>query len=287
MVLAGFAFYKSPFELPSRGIPVFKDLIQSAFTVGLGWFFTQMIVLLPPIAIGFLISEETAGLYGAAIRVVFIALLIDRIFVNLLIPNLSSVWEQNRDLAKEHIRIVYRIMLYIGGLLTLVIALMAPEFIRFLYTSSYEASIPILIILSLLVFATFQNSIFTLGLVALGRDTDYFNSTSLGGTIAAILIFLATISNNVLYVAAIVVVSEFIITGISFIKFNRIIKMEAIRPFMIILVTGVGLYLIHRHLNYSVYLETMVSILLFTGISFLTGAIGITHFKWIREKLIS
>ncbi|HCD51001.1 MAG TPA: hypothetical protein DEQ34_01040 [Balneolaceae bacterium] len=246
-----------------------------------------MIVLLPPIAIGFLISEETAGLYGAAIRVVFIALLIDRIFVNLLIPNLSSVWEQNRDLAKEHIRIVYRIMLYIGGLLTLVIALMAPEFIRFLYTSSYEASIPILIILSLLVFATFQNSIFTLGLVALGRDTDYFNSTSLGGTIAAILIFLATISNNVLYVAAIVVVSEFIITGISFIKFNRIIKMEAIRPFMIILVTGVGLYLIHRHLNYSVYLETMVSILLFTGISFLTGAIGITHFKWIREKLIS
>ena len=287
LVLAGFAFYKSPFELPSRGIPVFKDLIQSAFTVGLGWFFTQMIVLLPPIAIGFLISEETAGLYGAAIRVVFIALLIDRIFVNLLIPNLSSVWEQNRDLAKEHIRIVYRIMLYIGGLLTLVIALMAPEFIRFLYTSSYEASIPILIILSLLVFATFQNSIFTLGLVALGRDTDYFNSTSLGGTIAAILIFLATISNNVLYVAAIVVVSEFIITGISFIKFNRIIKMEAIRPFMIILVTGVGLYLIHRHLNYSVYLETMVSILLFTGISFLTGAIGITHFKWIREKLIS
>ena len=287
LVLAGFAFYRSPFELPSRGIPVFKDLIQSAFTVGLGWFFTQMIVLLPPIAIGFLISEETAGLYGAAIRVVFIALLIDRIFVNLLIPNLSSVWEQNRDLAKEHIRIVYRIMLYIGGLLTLVIALMAPEFIRFLYTSSYEASIPILIILSLLVFATFQNSIFTLGLVALGRDTDYFNSTSLGGTIAAILIFLATISNNILYVAAIVVVSEFIITGISFIKFNRIIKMEAIRPFMIILVTGVGLFLIHRHLNYSVYLETLVSILLFTGISFLTGAIGITHFKWIREKLIS
>ena len=287
LVLAGFAFYRSPFELPSRGIPVFKDLIQSAFTVGLGWFFTQMIVLLPPIAIGFLISEETAGLYGAAIRVVFIALLIDRIFVNLLIPNLSSVWEQNRDLAKEQIRIVYRIMLYIGGLLTLVIALMAPEFIRFLYTSSYEASIPILIILSLLVFATFQNSIFTLGLVALGRDTDYFNSTSLGGTIAAILIFLATISNNILYVAAIVVVSEFIITGISFIKFNRIIKMEAIRPFMIILVTGVGLFLIHRHLNYSVYLETLVSILLFTGISFLTGAIGITHFKWIREKLIS
>lgn len=88
-------------------------------------------------------------------------------------------------------------------------------------------------VLSFLLFVTFQNSIFSHGLVALGKDLDYLKATSIGGAIGIVLIAIGASQFGVLAVAAAVVLSEFFIGTLAYYWYTKHMKVHYIMPFIL------------------------------------------------------
>lgn len=285
LLLGTFSLFRNPFELPFRGWNVFRDLLKSASSIGLGWFFTQSIQLLPPLVIGIVLSETDAGLYGAAVRIIFMAMIIDRIFVNLFIPNLSSQWLEDKDRARSNLRIVLNIMIGLGAVISLIIALLSPVIISLFYGPEYSDSIVLLSILSILFFSTFVNSLFLVGLVAIGKDSDFFKSTLAGGLFTFLILFIASTFQSLELLTLGVAISEFIFMIASFVWFSKYVKLKLWGPLILTSVISLGIFYLSTFLAMNVIIEALLGTILLTGLLFILGVVNSDHLKWIREKL--
>jgi O-antigen/teichoic acid export membrane protein len=284
LLLFLFSYFDKPFVLPFRGIQILRDLFQSSVTLGSGLFFNQVIQLLPPILIGFFLSPKDAGIYGAAFRVIIIAMIIDRIFVQLLLPNLAKIWSTNTETANTQMQYSARLMLLIGGSLAITIAVGSEYFIQVLFGEEFANSSTILTILSLYLFLTFQNSLFSYGLVALGKDRAFFTATSTGGVITLFLILLAAYSFNLKVIAFAIVLGEGIISAISYFKFNQFTKLTIVAPVSATLILGILIYYLSTYYHFNPLLEVPVSLVLFFIGLISFKVVTKTELTWIKSK---
>tara|TARA_R110000868_G_scaffold396971_2_gene669426 strand:- start:5122 stop:6525 length:1404 start_codon:yes stop_codon:yes gene_type:complete len=280
-----FCIKDKAFELPTRGWAIYIDLLKSAVRVGSGTFFTQLLQLLPPIAIGFFLSANDAGIYGASIRIIFIAMMIDRIFVNLLLPNLASQWIENKDAAKKNIVAVSRILILLAGSISLFIAIASPTIIDLVYGSDYLESVPVLSILCVFLFFTFLNSLFAFGLIAIGKDQQFFESTLFSGLFSTTLIFVSSSTKIFEFVVYAVSFSEIIFMSFALYWFNKYIKLNIIGSILIAVILSVILYVLALQINLPVILEAILAVLIFAPLILISGIVNSTHYIWIKEKL--
>ncbi|MBO6793290.1 MAG: flippase [Balneolaceae bacterium] len=251
-----------PFQLAVRGFHILWDGLKAALTVGSGTFFAQVIQLFPPIAIGYFLTNSDAGEYSAAYRIIIIGMLIDRIFVQLLIPNLSKQWSDNSEVATINMDHTMRLMLVLGSMVSIGLFLGAPDFMIWVFGSEYVNSIPILYILSFFLFFTFQNSLFSHGLIAIGKDIDYLKATAIGGGIALIIIAVAASQFGVRAVAGAVVLSEFLIGALSYFWFSRHMSLRYLIPFVLTILASFVAYKLMDIVQLYYWLEAIIGALL-------------------------
>ncbi len=286
LVLGIFALFNKPFALPSRGWGVFKDLFQSASTIGLGTFFGQLMILYPPIAIGLFQSNLHAGWYGASIRVIIIVLLLDKIFYRLYLPNISSLWTTKKDLAIQNLDYVIRIMIVMGTALSLFVSIASTEILSVVFGEEYAPAGPILTALSLYIVLTFMNSIFSFGLVAINKDKEFFHSKLAGGVIAAILITLTAYFGDAPFAAAGVTLSELIIMLFAFTWFSRFIKIKVAIPFIVSIIIAAIIFIGSSFINLNPFVEASLSVIILLPLLFAVGVVNRDQIKWMKDRVI-
>lgn len=276
---------ENPLQLGIRGFHILWDGIKAALTVGSGSFFAQVIQMFPPIAIGYFLSNSDAGEYSAASRLIIIGMMLDRIFVQLLIPNLSKQWSENEELATLNMDYTMRLMLVLGSMVSIGLFLGAPDFIVWVFGSSYTNSIPIVLVLSFFLFFTFQNSLFSQGLIALGKDLDYLKATSIGGGLALILIAAGASKFGVIAVAAAVVLSEFIIGALSYFWFTKHMKVNYLMPFVLTLLASFVAFKLMEIVHLQYWLEAILGAILVFIMLLFGRVIRKKDITWFRLKL--
>jgi len=285
VVLGTFSLTDKPFTLPTRGFSTYLKLIKTSSTIGLGGFFAQVVQLLPPILIGIFLSLKDAGIYGAAFRVIMIAMMLDRIFVNLLLPNLSSLWSSNKESAIQKVNMVLRLVIVGGALLTVLVVINAEQIILLLYGADFTGSIEILQVLSIFIFLTFINSLFSFGLIATNNDKKYFKATCIGGSISAVIISVFAINGTEISVSFAVVAAELILTASSYFWFKKVIPLEFFRPVMVIILISGLLFFGFKELDVHYIISSLISIILIPVLSWYTRVIRIGELNWLKEKL--
>lgn len=285
--IATISIFEKPFSLPSRGIPIYKDLLIHSSLLGIGWFFTQTVTLLPPILIAALIGLKEAGIYGASFRIVIIAMMFDRIFVNLLLPNLSALWDSDKAVAKERVHMVLKLVIVGGSLLSLLIALNADTIIGLLYGFDYQDSVQILILLSVFIMLTFLNSLFAFGLIATQHDREYLIATTFGGSIAALVIFLFAALGNLNGVAFSVVLGELVLMAFAYFWFKRVIIVKVFRPLCIMAILAFLLYFSTIYFNIVPILSSVISVIVLPVAAKNLGIITNKEIHWLKEKLLT
>ncbi len=275
----------NPIQLGLRGFHILWDGLKAALTVGSGTFFAQVIQLFPPIAIGHFLSNSDAGEYSAASRLIIIGMMIDRIFVQLLIPNLSKQWSENEELATKNMDYTMRLMLVLGSMVSIGLFLGAPDFIHWVFGPEYANSIPIVLVLSFFLFFTFQNSLFSQGLIALGKDLDYLKATSIGGGLALILIVAGASQFGVIAVAAAVVLSEFMIGALSYFWFTKHMKVNYLMPFILTLLASFVAFKLMEIVQLQHWLEAIFGAILVFIMLLFGRVIRKKDITWFRLKL--
>ncbi|MEX0720663.1 MAG: oligosaccharide flippase family protein [Balneolaceae bacterium] len=286
LTLATFAITDKPFTLPSRGTRIYSDLIKTSSILGLGKFFSQIVQLLPPLLIGALLSLHDAGLYGAAFRIVIIAMMIDRVFVNLLLPNLASLWSIDRSAAALKVDIVYKSVAVGGAFIALFTAVSAEQVIQILYGPEYAGSAVLLQLLSILIAVTFINSLFSFGLIATGNDKAYFLATCLGGTISGLVIVIFIALGSSIYAAAAVSLAEIIITFFTFMWFRKIIPLNYLKPLLISYPVAILLFFAFNLVPFMPLINAVLASILFLIVIKITGIFNNAQIAWVKEKLL-
>lgn len=270
-------------EEKNKTSKTFSNLITSASSVGSGLLFAQVVQLLPPIMIGIYISTSDAGFYGAAYRLIIIGMLVDRLFVQLLIPNLAKQWSENKDRAQTNMEHTSRFMLSIGALLSLFIAIGGTEISIFLFGDEFQDSGPIIVALSLFLFFTFQNSIFSHGLVAIGKDVEFLKATSYGGMISILLIVLSSMYFNSIIVGLAVALGELSITLLCFNRFRKSLSFNFIVPLLITLTFGIVIYVGSTYLNLNDISKAFLSSIIMGSILVGIRVLRVKDLKWIKQ----
>lgn len=285
ILLGIFAWRDRPFRQKPRGLHIYRELLKTGSLLGTGKFFGQMIQLLPPLAIGAFISLTDAGLYGAAFKIVIIAMMIDRVFVNLLLPNLSSLWSRDKKEALKKVDIVYRLVTTGGVLIALFIAVSAEDLITFLYPDEYQGSIVILQLLSVLIGATFINSLFGFGLIATGKDRDYFRATLIGGLSGGVIILLMVYFGNTLSAAAAVGIAEIIITISTCYYFRKTLPVNLLKPLLYSIIPASVLFVAQLYVPLMPVLSALICSVIYVTFILSSGVLSRSQLQWIKEKI--
>ena len=73
------------------------ELLQESYPLGLSTFLTQTVMNLPVLIVAAVLSSKETGLFGAAMKLVFFALMIDRVFYLLFLPVASRAYVAGPD----------------------------------------------------------------------------------------------------------------------------------------------------------------------------------------------
>lgn len=287
IILGVFAISDKPFSLPSRGSQIYPDLFKSSAVIGLGQLSSQVIQLLPPILIGLFMTFEMAGVYGVAFKVVILVMIIDRVFVQLLLPNLASAWVSSKGETNTKIQMTYRIAVCTGSVVALFTALSSEQLITWLFGDAYMESIYLLKILSLFIGFTFINSLFSFGLIATNHDTDYFKATVFGGSISAVLLILASYLGNLTTVTVTVVISEVIITGFTYQQFMQVFRGRYLRPFSIVVTLTVTLYFIFEIIPIPALVSGVIASTILVLALIRINVLTTDDINWIKTKVLT
>ena len=273
------------FNVAFRGFSSLKKLYISAFQVGIGTFSSSFIQYLPPLLIAWVLSAEDTGIYGAALRLILGAMIIDRIFLQILLPNLSSQWSEDKKKATRNIHHTSKMLILIGASISVGIAISAPFIIHLFYGAEYSESSMVLSVLSIFLFFTFINTLTGYGLIALGKDRESLISTFIGGAFSILLFIIVALLKNLLLIVATVAISEFIFVVSSLYRFNKSIQLPILKSVFLVLVIGGVLYRISMIVYWHPIIEGIIAGLLMILISFLTRIFDRNNVDWFMKKL--
>jgi len=154
---------------PSLWVRIFRENLP----VGAAVFMGQMVINLPPVVLAAMKSSADAGIYNAAMKLVFVILIADRILNALLLPALTRI-KGTKPAEFEHmVTIVTKVVLTSVVCILLLGNAFASWGVELVFGMSYESAGSILRILLLYAGITLVNSVASNLLLAAGLERTY------------------------------------------------------------------------------------------------------------------
>ncbi len=263
----------------------FREVILTALPLGLGTFFIQVVIFMPPLVIGYYFGFREAGLFGVAIKIILFCILIDRFLIKQLLPNISELWDENHTKLKKHIQRSLHWMIFTGCLFALILNTGAEFFIHFFFGDAYHDSSLLLRILSFYLPLAFINSLFTYGLISFKQDLSYLRSGLKGGIAAFFILLIISSIGSLEWVAWAVVLSEAVILIFFYTEFHKYIQPDFITPILRLIGPAlIFLFLpIAGWITYPLSLTLLPMLYIFTV--FLIRGMNTQDILWIRMML--
>lgn len=259
--------------------------IRKSFYIGSGHFLAHSVILLPPIMIGYFFSDLQVGYYGVAFKLILVIMLADKAFNTLLLPNLTKLWNERPDAVQPQLISVAKWMLFFGSLGTIGLFFASKTLIPFLFGSGYSGSVMMLQILSFLLPATFLNSVYTFGLISIGKDREFMKSTAWGGTASVVFMILAGFTQQIHWLIFAVVLSEIAITLSMYLRFKHHFTLS-LHLYIAVLFGILGATLIGGIFLPVHHLWILcLALPIFSGMMWLTGQITSADLMWLKQRI--
>ena len=169
-----------------------RAILKANVPVGVATFFGQSVTNLPPLVIGFFATKADVGTYSAAMKVIYVLLLMDRVVNALLLPVVARYAASRREELPDLISTILKVLNVLVFPMALAGALGASTFIPFVFGPGYTASILVFQILVWYFAVTMMNSVFATVLIATGRERSFTRVMILGSIVTAMAIAILT-----------------------------------------------------------------------------------------------
>lgn len=262
-----------------------REIIISGLPLGLGSLFSQVVIFMPPLVIGFYFGIREAGLYGVAFKIILLFIIVDRFLIKQLLPDISELWYDNRTKLKKNLQKSLHWMLFTGCFFAIVLNAGSDFFIGMLFGEEYTESAQLLTILTMYLPIAFTNSIFTYGLISFNNDSAFLKCGLQGGIAAFFTILLVASIGTLSWVTWAVVIAELFILISFYNEFQKEMELDIFTPILKFLGLS-ALTLMLPFLGVITYPLTFILLpFLYILLVFLSRALDVNDLIWIRMKL--
>lgn len=176
------------FDLPHlrRGVRLWRSVLRENLSVGIAMFVGQQVMNLPPIVLAAMRTNEEAGMYNAALKLVFLLMVLDRVLNALLLPALTRVRETRPQDWDYLAALTARTVLALAGVVVVPGLFIAPLAMHLVFGSPYAAAGGVARILLVYVGLTIVNSVAVCILMAAGKEQLYSRTMIAGSLVLAI-----------------------------------------------------------------------------------------------------
>ncbi len=266
---------------------VWKGILRSNVPVGLSVFLAQSTVNFPPIVVGWLVSTADAGLFSAALKVVFVLLMLDRILHALFLPVATRYFSAREQRAPELLHIVIKGTLALLIPLTMCAVLLAPTAIEMIFGARYAAAVPLLQILLGYFFLTVLNTVFVCTLVGSGHEEEYTVAVTIGSGVLVLAIVVGTVLFGTVGTAAAIVAGELLMVSVMMRYVTATLQVSIVRPMLppaaaaLVMIGGVALTL-SQHL----VVQIATGLGLFLAAAIVLRVLKKEEFRFLRERFV-
>jgi PST family polysaccharide transporter len=208
---------------------LWKTILRSNVPVGLSVFLAQSTVNLPPIVVGWLVSNADAGVFSAALKVVFVLLMLDRILHALFLPVATRYFTSRDAQAVRLLQTVVKATLALLLPVTMCAVLLAPTAIEMIFGQRYAEAAPLLQILLGYFFLTVLNTVFVCVLVGSGHEKEYTVAVNVGSGVLVLAILVGTLLFGSTGTAVAIVAGELLIVTLMARSVARIVNVSLFR----------------------------------------------------------
>ncbi len=185
--LALWIVVRKDFGLPRFTVDtaLWRSILRENLPVGIAMFVGQQVMNLPPILLAAAHTTTEAGVYTAALKLVFLLLALDRVLNALLLPALTRV-RATRPADLPHVaELVARTVAALAALIVVPGMFIAPLMMQMVFGSAYAGAGTIARILLIYVGLTLVNSVAVCLLLAAGKERVYSRAMIAGSAALA------------------------------------------------------------------------------------------------------
>ncbi len=265
--LLAFYFKKNGYLKPRFSIAHWRAILIAAIPVGLAIIFNQVTISLPPIVLGIFHTNYEVGIYSAGYKIVFMLLIIERVFYYVFFPVLAKQFAKNPEKLKSNFAFLTRMLFALTIPLTLGGLVLGPRIIDLIYGRAFHEAVGVFRILLLYFMMAPINTIFGYGLIAIDQERRFFKIITITAVMSAVLIIILGMESGSVGAAWALLIAE----TISIILMNRELKKfvlfrslrHMVKPFIAAFVMAVGLHVLGQ---WSVIASIIAGLLLYTVI---------------------
>jgi len=266
---------------------VWKDIFVKGLPVGGAMFLAQSVTILPPVAIGLFSSVGNIGLFSSAMKIVFLLLLVDRLFNALFLPVVTRYMSSQADEVGRLVQTTIKVLSALIIPLAIAGTIMGGDVIAIVFGGRYEEAVPLLDILIGYFALTVLNSVFVCVLIGSGREKEYTRMATWGSMALCIAVIACTALFGVRGAAYAVVFGELLIVTLMMREARKVVAVSLTTILARPLVAGacmIGTALSFRELN-SLAL-TAISLLVFAIVIVLLKGLSARELRFLREKFL-
>jgi len=173
-------------------VGLWTQLLRENLPVGMAMFVGQMVMNLPPIVIAATTGTADAGVYNAALKLVFLLLIADRVLNAIFLPAFTRIRETKPADLEKIVSVTAKMV--ITGVIVIVLLgnLLSSWGIALVYGPAYGSADPVFRILLLYVGLTLINSIATNVLLASGYERLYSSILIRGSLVLIVAMLILT-----------------------------------------------------------------------------------------------
>lgn len=214
-------------SLAPRGLSFARStaLVRQSGKIGFGGVFAQTVLLLPPLVLGYY-STADAGLLGAALRIVAVVLIVDRVFGALFLPAVAGRLATEPEAAASTLERVLRLVIAVGLATVVVICVFAAPIMEIVFGPAFRGGALALAVSSWFAALTLMNSVFTYGLIGAGREGAYLRATLIGGVATAAVTLICVHLLGLLGAAIAMTAGELCVLSLTYLQFRRVLRLR-------------------------------------------------------------
>jgi len=185
--------------LRANGMPVsfpdfseFPEVLQRSFPLGLSLLLGQTITGLPVLVIGIFLTAAEAGAFNAALKIVVVVLLADRVLSAVFFPFISRLRREAEERSAQAVALILKLVTGLGVPIALLGVFHAQPVITLVYSSGYERATPAFQALFLYFLVTLMNSVMMAVLLGWNREKEYLRVMFWGTAAMVVLCFMLT-----------------------------------------------------------------------------------------------
>lgn len=179
-------FYKISFRL---NIKEKFSLLKETLPLGIAQILIQIYTLSSIIFLGFFKMKKELGYYSSGFRVLLILMIFDRIFNQITLPFLTRKFQEKKIALLENIT---RLVLFFLLPITFFLFIVSDKLFLFLFPIEYFPGTRVFQVLLGFFIFTILNSIFSLSLIALRKDRQYFKNIFIGTLFNFLMVIILT-----------------------------------------------------------------------------------------------